>query len=338
MGEPIEKIAGSGAERRRPRSADPSAIHDLFMSRLEEIERRVSSELARPAEASGALQQWLLDVARELWAHARSGAAAAAHPAAFLAELAAGAPADDLGVDERYRDGIHDVLRPMCRLWLGLDAHADEQAPDMTGPTVLFFNRAAVPLPVDPLVLWTYFREHAGADGRRVHALWSPSTLALPFVGERLNRLGVFAATAANLRALLERGSIVLVFPEGDQALAKTYERRYRIARFDAGFLVETAIDCGARILPGAVLGNEESFPLMTRIGGWPVTPFFPALGLFGLVPLPIKWQVRVGAPVQYSDELHDTARAGAVTDALRARMQELLVGLLARRRTLFSG
>lgn len=321
--------------------AAPTAIHDLFMARLEEIERRVSNELARPAEASGAVQELLLDVAREIWAHARTTAVSASRPggiSAFITALVAAGATDELGVDERLRDRVHDVLRPLSRLWLGLDAGADLGHDDLGGPALLLFNRGADPLPVEPLVLWSFLRERAGGSGRRVYVLWSAETLAQPFLGEWLNRLGIFAATRANCRALLERGATVVAFPEGEQALAKTYERRYRLERFDEAALIETAMTCGARIVPGAVLGSEESFPLIGRVGGWPLTPFFPAFGLLGLLPLPLTWRVQLGAAIQYGDDARDGSRAGAVIDAARSRMQELLVQLLAARRTIFSG
>ncbi len=329
-------------QRARPkRAADVTAIHDLFLSRLEEIERRVSSELARPAEATGALQEVFLDLAREVWAHVRAAGLHLAEPggvSALVASLTAAGPVDDLGVDESYADRVHDLLRPLCRAWFGLDARADIGPVDFDGSSLVLFNRSAHPLPVDPLVLWAFFREHAGRDGRRVYALTDPDTMAWPFIGDRLQRLGVFAASRGNCRVLLERGATVVAFPEGACASAKTYERRYRLERFDDGFLVETAMSCGARIVPGEVVGNEESFPLVARAVGIPVSPLFPAMGPLGLLPLPVTWRVRLAPPVRYADDLEEGSRAGVVLDAVRARMQELLVELLARRRTIFTG
>ena len=329
------------AARARPKRADPAAIHELFISRLEEIERRVTSELARPAEATGALQEILLDIAREVWAHVRAAGAHWAEPggmSALVASLTAAGPVDELGIDESYADRVHDLLRPLSRAWFGLDARADIGPVDFEGPCLLLFNRGAHPLPVDPLVLWTFFREHAGRDGRRVYALTDPDTIAWPFLGDRLQRLGIFACSRGNCRVLLERGATVIAFPEGERARAKTYERRYRLERFDDGYLVETAMSCGAKIVPGGVLGNEESFPLIAHAAGLPVSPLFPWTGLLGLLPLPVTWRIRLAPPVRYADDVEHAARAGVVLDSVRARMQELLVELLARRRTILGG
>jgi 1-acyl-sn-glycerol-3-phosphate acyltransferase len=256
----------------------------------------------------------------------------------MFASLTAAGPVDELGVDESYSDRVHDVLRPLCRAWFGIEPRTEIGEVDFDGPCLLLFNRGTHPLPVDPLVLWTFFREHAGRAGRRVYALADPDTIAWPFIGDRLQRLGVFAASRGNCRVLLERGATVIAFPEGARARAKTYERRYRLERFDDGFLVETAMSCGARIVPGAVVGNEESFPLIARAAGLPVSPLFPLMGPLGLLPLPVTWRIRVAPPVRYADDPDQAERAAVVLDAARARMQELLVELLARRRTLFTG
>ena len=327
--------------RAAPKRADAGAIHDLFITRLEEIEKRVSRELARPAEATGAIQEIFLDLAREVWAHLRAGGALLTEPgnvAALVASFAAAGPVDELGVDEAYADRVHDVLRPLCRAWFGLEPRSDIGPVEFEGPCLLLFNRCAHPLPVDPLVLWTFFREHAGRSGRRVYALATPDAVTWPFMGDRLQRLGIFAATRGNCRVLLERGATVVAFPEGDCARGKTYERRYRLERFDDGFLIETAMRCGARIVPGGVVGNEESFPLISRTAGLPVTPLFPLMGPVGLLPLPVTWRLKLAPPVQYGDDLDTGTRASAVLDVVRSRMQELLVDLLARRRTIFTG
>jgi len=109
VAEPAETLPARAARGQRTNRAAPTAIHDLFMARLEEIERRVSSELARPAEASGPLQELLLDTAREVWAHARSMAVAASRPgglSAFVTEFLAAGATDDLGVDERLLEPV----------------------------------------------------------------------------------------------------------------------------------------------------------------------------------------------------------------------------------------
>ena len=61
-------------------------------------------------------------------------------------------------------------------------------------------------------------------------------------------------------------------------------------------------------IIPCSIVGAEEIYPIigdikpLARLLGLPyvpVTPTFPLLGLLGLVPLPSKWIIEFGAPVE---------------------------------------
>jgi hypothetical protein len=61
-------------------------------------------------------------------------------------------------------------------------------------------------------------------------------------------------------------------------------------------------------------------------------------MGPLGLLPLPVTWRIRLAPPVRYGDDLDRGERASVVLDAARSRMQELLVELLARRRSIFTG
>ena len=119
----------------------------------------------------------------------------------------------------------------------------------------------------------TFLAVVAGHKWEKSDVLWQQEVLELAFVGERFQRLGILASTRANLRTLLERGALVVAFPEGNAATAKTYDRRYRLARFEDSFVFDEARSAGARIVPGAVIGNEESFPVLGHVGAVPITP-----------------------------------------------------------------
>lgn len=304
-------------------------------------------ELTRPIQASGPLQEFAVDVARESWRLGKRAFRRIVRPARIgraMALAASSAPTDELGVDERLAASARDALRALGSMWLGLEHDPDRPLPERGGVLVTF-NRSGWPLPTEALLMWAVAADLAGRR-RDVYVLWEPGVLEQPFVGDRLRRLGVVAATRANARTLLERGAMVVAFPEGAAITAKTYEHRYRLARFDNAFLFEEARSAGARIIPGAVIGNEESYPVLARFGSLPITPTFPAAGLLGLVPLPLRWRVRVGAPVEYPEAGSDQGLPGSVgavsaeglQDAVRARMQAMLGELLSCRRSIVYG
>ncbi|HYM67007.1 MAG TPA: hypothetical protein VEW68_06930, partial [Patescibacteria group bacterium] len=109
------------------------------------------------------------------------------------------------------------------------------------------------------------------------------------------------------------------------------------------------ALRTGAPIVPVAVVGSEEIHPVVADLR-WlgkyfglptvPITPTFPWLGLAGLIPLPSKWLIAFGEPI-------DVAHLGPgaadnprlvleLSEEVRGWIQSTLNRLLARRHTIF--
>jgi 1-acyl-sn-glycerol-3-phosphate acyltransferase len=96
--------------------------------------------------------------------------------------------------------------------------------------------------------------------------------------------------------------------------------------------------------VPVSIVGAEEIYPLigdikpLARLLGipyFPVTPFFPWLGPLGLVPLPSKWLIEFGEPIDTGDHPDDADDPMAVfnlADTVRETIQQTLTKLLARR------
>jgi 1-acyl-sn-glycerol-3-phosphate acyltransferase len=153
-------------------------------------------------------------------------------------------------------------------------------------------------------------------------------------------------------RKLLEREEAVIVLPEGDDALAKPWGQRYRLGSFGRAGFARAAIQTGASIVPVGVIGAEETHPVLARIDAparllglpaLPLTPTFPWLGLGGLVPLPTKWTVHFGDPIDVAatHPPEDASRPAAVRqvrDQARERVQALVLEGLRRRRGVFVG
>ena len=96
------------------------------------------------------------------------------------------------------------------------------------------------------------------------------------------------------------------VFPEGVKGTGKPFSERYRLQRFGRGGFVELALRTGAPIVPVAVVGSEEIYPMLGRSGlaaralrapYFPLTPTFPWLGPLGMIPLPVEVADRVLRP-----------------------------------------
>ena len=174
----------------------------------------------------------------------------------------------------------------------------------------------------------------------------------LPGLSWFLRRTGQAAGHPDHAHRLLEQDELVLVFPEGVKGTGKGWSNRYRLRRFGRGGYIQTAIRAGAPIIPVSVVGSEEIYPMIADLSPvadlfglpyFPVTPTFPLLGPLGMVPLPSKWHTRFLEPIElaprYPPEAADDAETvRAISQEVRARMQEALDDLRRRRRSIFFG
>jgi 1-acyl-sn-glycerol-3-phosphate acyltransferase len=151
----------------------------------------------------------------------------------------------------------------------------------------------------------------------------------LPWISTLFARVGVVSGTRANVRRLLDSEELLAIFPEGVAGLAKPASERYRLQRWQVGH-AELAIRHRAPVIPVAILGAQESWPLLLRLH----TPLFGAPYLpvpRYPVPLPVPYRIIYGAPLH----LHTTVRPWQVDDpdviaAAAARTHDAVARLVA--------
>ena len=85
---------------------------------------------------------------------------------------------------------------------------------------------------------------------------------------------------------------------------------------------------------------DVEALARLLRLPAAPVTPTFPWLGLAGLIPLPSKWFIAFGKPIDVShfgpEAANDSRLVLELTEEVRGWIQRTLRRLLPRRRTIF--
>jgi 1-acyl-sn-glycerol-3-phosphate acyltransferase len=171
----------------------------------------------------------------------------------------------------------------------------------------------------------------------------------LPWVSAALRKLGGVPASPYNAIRLLEQDELVAVFPEGIKGAGKDFKDRYRLQRFGRGGFVEIALRTGAPIVPVAVVGSEEIYPkigesgLLARLTGapyFPITPTFPVLGPLGVVPLPSKWRIEFGEPIDVSGygpaAADDRPLVFEISERVRDTIQQLVYDNLVKRGSAF--
>jgi 1-acyl-sn-glycerol-3-phosphate acyltransferase len=211
-------------------------------------------------------------------------------------------------------------------------------------PAILVANHAG-PLPWDGLVLMLAVRrEHP--HRRELRPLLEDAVFHVPYLGTLLNRLGAVRASPENAERLLAENKLVAVFPEGQQGLTKLYRDRHTLKRFGRGGFVKLALRAGVPIIPVAVVGAEEAAPVLGKVGlfgrtlgldALPITATFPWLGPAGLLPLPSKWRIAFGEPIDVAAS-HGAAAAddrilvARLADQIRSRVQEMIEELVEAR------
>jgi 1-acyl-sn-glycerol-3-phosphate acyltransferase len=238
------------------------------------------------------------------------------------------------------------VLQGLYRLWWRVETVGIGRVP-ASGPIILAVNRAGSLLPYEALMVAVAVEMH-----RPARPLVDDWMIQRPVIGPVLGGLGAMQASSANLRRLLRQAQAVVLYPEGPAALAKGFGERYRLARFGRGAFARVAIETGASIVPVAVIGAEEVHPVLARLDTagrflglptLPITPTFPLFGLAGLVPLPTKWTLHFGEPLEVAAR-HTPADAArpehvaVLRDQVRERLQSLVVEGLRQRRSVFFG
>jgi 1-acyl-sn-glycerol-3-phosphate acyltransferase len=228
-----------------------------------------------------------------------------------------------------------DLGAPLYERYFRVDSRGTENIP-ATGPAIVVANHGGV-LPVDGAMLCLDLLRRTGRIPRAVADHFVPR---LPVISTLLARLGVVSGTPANVRRLLERGELLVIFPEGVAGPAKPYSERYQLQRWRVGF-AEHAIRHRATIIPAAIVGAEESWPVAARLRG--LRPFgAPYLPIpLSPFPLPAHYRMRYGAPLlgeptQRFRDAEDPAAVGALAERARAAVARLLTDTLAERHGVF--
>jgi 1-acyl-sn-glycerol-3-phosphate acyltransferase len=213
---------------------------------------------------------------------------------------------DEFGHDpDLVEHVLAPLLRPLYRHWWRVETRGLEHVPD-SGPALVVGNHAGT-LPFDALMVALALLDEHPAH-RSLRMLAADLAFGLPVVAPLARKSGNTLACAEDATRLLESGELVGVWPEGYKGLGKPYRERYQLQRFGRGGFVEIALRTGSPIVPVAVVGSEEIYPMLAnlrrvaRLLGFPyfpVTPTFPALGPLGAIPLPSKWLIEFCPPIE---------------------------------------
>jgi 1-acyl-sn-glycerol-3-phosphate acyltransferase len=255
---------------------------------------------------------------------------------------------DEFGFDPDLTDHVLlPLLRPLFEKWFRVESQGLDNVPSSGGALVVANHSGTVP--IDALMTTVALHDQHPAE-RRLRLLGADIVFDMPFIGSVSRKMGTTLACNEDAERLLTEGELVGVFPEGFKGIGKPFRERYTLQRFGRGGFVTAALRTGAPIIPCAIVGAEEIYPMIgnaktaARLLGlpyFPITPTFPLLGPLGLVPLPSKWLIAFGEPIETASygpaAAEDPMLVFNLTDQVRETIQHSLYELLLQRKSVFS-
>jgi 1-acyl-sn-glycerol-3-phosphate acyltransferase len=249
----------------------------------------------------------------------------------------------DAGYDPVFAERTAPLLEFLWSRYFRVRLLGIENVP-AAGAAMLVGNHSGG-IPYDgAMLLYALFRDHP--QHRRVRPLVANFAFRRGWMANVIARIGGVRASTDTALPLLADGQLVAVFPEGLRGVGKLYRERYRLARFGRGGFVRLAQRASVPLLPVAIVGAEEIHPVIGRLTRLaeplglpyiPITPTFPWLGPLGLLPVPTKWTIRIGAPILPPPPGDETATA-RVAEAVRGEIDAMIGELLAQRRSILFG
>jgi len=256
-------------------------------------------------------------------------------------------PIDDYGFDADLTENVLlALLRPIYEKYFRIEVRGLDNIP-MEGGALVVANHSGT-IPIDALMTQVAIYDHHPAK-RHLRMLAADLVFRTPIIAPLGRKSGSTLACNEDAERLLTSGELAGVWPEGFKGVGKPFAERYKLQRFGRGGFVSAALRAGVPIIPCAIVGAEEIYPIignvkvLARLLGLPylpVTPTFPWLGPLGLVPLPSKWIIEFGEPIA-TDEIGPAAADDPMlvfnlTDQVREVIQQTLYKLLLQRRSVF--
>jgi 1-acyl-sn-glycerol-3-phosphate acyltransferase len=240
---------------------------------------------------------------------------------------------------ELNRAVLMPAARALYRSWFRVKMRGMEHVPEH-GSALVVANHSGV-LPLDAIMLQVGLLDEHPAS-RNLRLLGADLVYSMPVLGKLARISGHVPAHPSEAEQLLKASEVVGVFPEGFKGIGKPFSDRYQLRRFGRGGFARTAMRAGAPIVPCAIVGAEEIYPMVAdweelarrlRLPYFPVTPLFPWFGPVGAIPLPSKWIIEFCDPVptdgfapnQWEDSDVITELADKVKDTIAMKIDELL-------------
>jgi 1-acyl-sn-glycerol-3-phosphate acyltransferase len=253
---------------------------------------------------------------------------------------------DEFGCDPLYGQMWWPVFELLYRSYWRVESTGVDNVP-RSGRAMIVANHSGGSYAWDAVMISTALHlEHR--QPRLVKYVSTEFFYDTPFLSFDNRKKGAALACREDFVRLLERDLVVGVFPEGAKGFLKPSDKRYRVQRFGRGGFVQLAMTTRTPIVPVAVVGGEELHfslgnsrllaNLVNRLIPQERADTFPIL--LNMAPLPVKWRIEFGEPIDMSsygsEGAADTLLVHQITEQVRSQIQEGLDRNLRMRKTMF--
>ncbi len=254
---------------------------------------------------------------------------------------------DDFGYDPTYDARSRPLFDFLYTRYFRVECRGVANVPN-EGRCMLVANHSGT-IPFDgPMLKTAVKREHPGK--REVRWLAEDFVFHFPFLGSFETRIGAVRACQENAERLLRHETLLAVFPEGTKGIGKLFKERYKLQRFGRGGFVRLALRTQTPIVPVAIVGAEETNPMLMRLESLakplgipylPITATFPLLGPLGLLPAPTKWKIIFGEPIPMQEGAEsetDELLVARISERVRTAIQSMLDVAVRERKSVIFG
>jgi len=253
---------------------------------------------------------------------------------------------DKFGYEPETALLAYAVMQYVYTYWFRTESFGIENIPK-EGRAIIVPNHSGV-IPIDGAMIAIDVLKKTNPP-RIMRSVVEYFAATFPFINTFFYRCGQVIGVRKNFKELLEGEELVCVFPEGAKGPGKPFSQRYKLIKFNVGFL-ELALENRAPIIPCAVIGSEEQAPMLADLKPiakafgfpyFPITVQFPWLGPLGLLPLPVKYYIYYGKPLHLykdypSDTVNDPDKIVELVEIVKSEVAGLISKGLKARKSLF--
>ncbi len=235
---------------------------------------------------------------------------------------------DEFGADWEFIEAVRPFYAFLYANYFRISTSGLQHVPDY-GRAMIVGNRSGE-LPFDAAMVMTAILSEHPAQ-RLTRSLLDYRFIGMPFLSGLFEKTGQILANDENGVRLLEADELVAVYPEQRHGAGKLWRAPYRVGHFGRGAFARMALKTAAPIIPVAIISRAET---ALQFGGSGRLRLLPGMGWLGAIPLPAKWTIQFGAPINTNefppDGAANTALVTHLTAYTQSRVQQLIYQQLA--------